>query len=397
MLRRGDTIGVFQLEGGPVRALLRSLAPTTFEDIAALVALYRPGPMAQNWHNEYADRKNGAEAGHVPAPRPRGDPRAHVRADDLPGAADARRAAARRLHARRGRQPPQGDREEGSGELIAKERSKFVDGCVAQGHDRAFGEEIFDTIEPFADYSFNKSHSVGYGYLAYQTAYLKANHPVEYLAALLTSVKSNKDQTAVFLNECRQLDIPVLVPDVNESEQDFTVRDTPEGKKAIRYGLSAVRNVGEGVVALIVARPTGGRAVHRLLRLLRPRRPAGVEQAHGRVAGEGRCASTRSGTPRKGLVDVHEQIDRACRRPAPRARRGDHEPLRPDVDAAGADAVFEQRLEVGPEEYQKAQRLAFEKEMLGLYVSDHPLLGVDARAAPPRRRPAQRAPGEAGG
>ncbi len=130
-------------------------------------------------------------------------------------------------------------------ELIAKERTKFVDGCVAQGHDRAFGEKIFDTIEPFADYSFNKSHSVGYGYLAYQTAYLKANYPVEYLAALLTSVKSNKDQTAVFLNECRQLDIPVLVPDVNESEQDFTVRKH-DGRQAIRYGLSAVRNVGNG-------------------------------------------------------------------------------------------------------------------------------------------------------
>src|SRR6266511_1976531 len=138
--------------------------------------------------------------------------------------------------------------------LIAKERSKFVEGCVAQGHSRDFGEEMFDIIEPFADYSFNKSHSVGYGYVAYQTAYLKANYPVEYLAALLTSVKANKDQTAVYLNECRQLGIPVLVPDVNESESDFAVRDG-----SIRFGMSAVRNVGEGlVVHIVAAREEGG-------------------------------------------------------------------------------------------------------------------------------------------
>src|SRR5437773_835140 len=140
-------------------------------------------------------------------------------------------------------------------ELIAKERSKFVAGCDAQGYGTAFGEQMFDVIEPFADYSFNKSHSVGYGFVTYQTAWLKANHPVEYLAALLTSVKTNKDQTAVFLNECRQLGIEVLVPDVNESVSDFSVRD-----RAVRFGLSAVRNVGEGVVAHIVAaREEGGR------------------------------------------------------------------------------------------------------------------------------------------
>src|SRR5207248_1350648 len=142
---------------------------------------------------------------------------------------------------------------------MAQERNKFVAGCVAQGHLAEFGEQIFDTIEPFADYSFNKSHSVGYGYLCYQTAYLKAHYPVEYFAALLTSVKTNKDQTAIFLNECRQLGIPVLVPDVNESESDFAIVKTLEGTEAIRFGLSAVRNVGEGVVVhLVAAREEGG-------------------------------------------------------------------------------------------------------------------------------------------
>ena len=159
-----------------------------------------------------------------------------------------------------------------------KERSKFVDGCVAQGHDRAFGEQMFDTIEPFADYSFNKSHTVGYGLVTYQTAYLKANHPRQYLAALLTSVKGDKDKSAIYLNECRQMEIPVLVPDVNESAMDFVVRRTvvgtdPEGAPievdAIRFGLSAVRNVGEGVVAQDHRGPRRGRTVQGLLRLLR--------------------------------------------------------------------------------------------------------------------------------
>ncbi|HEX9505565.1 MAG TPA: DNA polymerase III subunit alpha, partial [Acidimicrobiia bacterium] len=212
MLRRGDTIGVFQLEGGPMRALLRSLAPTSFEDVAALVALYRPGPMAQNWHNEYADRKNGRKPVSYPH-------------DDLQEILEptyglmiyqeqlmrvAQRLAGYSLEEADNLRKATGKKDR---KLIAKERSKFVAGCVEQGHSAAFGESIFDTVEPFADYSFNKSHSVGYGFVAYQTAFLKANHPVEYFAALLTSVKTNKDQTAVFLNECRQMAIEVLVPD----------------------------------------------------------------------------------------------------------------------------------------------------------------------------------------
>ena len=204
--------------------------------------------------------------------------------------------------------------------LIAKERSKFVDGCIALGHPKEFGESIFDTVEPFADYSFNKSHSVGYGFVAYQTAYLKANHPVEYFAALLTSVKTNKDQTAVFLNECRQLGIAVLVPDVNVSVSDFSVHD---GR--ISFGLSAVRNVGEGVVAHIVAaRDEGGpfadfydfcdrvdpsvlnkRTIESLIK-------AGAFDSLGH--------------PRQGLVFAHELLLDSVARPPPPRSRG---PVRP--------------------------------------------------------------------
>ena len=375
MLRRGETVGVFQLEGGPVRALLRSLAPTRFEDIAALVALYRPGPMAQNWHNEYADRKNGRKP--VDYPHPDLEEilaptyglmiyqeqlmrvAQRLAGYSLEEADNLRKATGKKIR-----------------ELIVQERTKFVDGCVAQGHDREFGERIFDTIEPFADYSFNKSHSVGYGYLAYQTAYLKANHPVEYLAALLTSVKSNKDQTAVFLNECRQLGVGVLVPDVNQSEQDFTVRTDTDGQSTIRYGLSAVRNVGSGVVDHIAeARTEGGPFVdfHDFCDRVDP--TALNKRTVESLAKSGAFDSL--GHPRKGIVDVHEQLvdDAVARR-----RRRDQGTLSffdLDEGGLGGDESFDHRLDIPDTEYPKTQRLAFEKEMLGLYVSDHPLLGVE--------------------
>ena len=374
MLRRGETVGVFQLEGGPVRALLRSLLPSAFEDVAALVALYRPGPMAQNWHNEYADRKNGRKPVRYPHPDLE-DILAptyglmiyqeqlmrvaqRLAGYSLEEADNLRKATGKKIRA-----------------LIAKERTKFVEGCVAQGHDRQFGEEIFDTIEPFADYSFNKSHSVGYGYLAYQTAYLKANHPVEYLAALLTSVKANKDQTAVFLNECRQMGIAVLVPDVNESESDFSVSTDAEGRECIRFGLSAVRNVGEGVVGLIVAaRGEGGPFTdfHDFCERVDPM--ALNKRTIESLVKAGGFDSL--GHPRQGLFFVFEQIvDRAVTR-----RKEREQGTMSFFDLEGPDAggvSFEQRIEIPDTEFGKAQRLAFEKEMLGLYVSEHPMMSAE--------------------
>jgi len=377
MLQRGDTVGVFQLEGGPVRSLLRSLAPTGFEDIAALTALYRPGPMAQNWHNEYADRKNGRKAVDYPHDDlvPILEPTYGLMIYQEQLMRVAQRLAGYSLEEADNLRKATGKKDR---KLIAKERSKFVDGCVAQGHDQAFGERIFDTIEPFADYSFNKSHSVGYGYVAYQTAYLKANHPVEYLAALLTSVKSNKDQTAVFLNECRQMDIPVLVPDVNESEQDFTVRTTPDGRNAIRYGLSAVRNVGEGVVALIsAARDASGPFTdfHDFCERVDP--GALNKRTVESLIKAGAFDSL--GHARKGLVDVHEQIieDAVGRRR--RRDQGNFSFFDLEEGGFGEDPGFSHQLEITTDEYVKSQRLGFEKEMLGLYVSEHPLLGAQGR------------------
>jgi DNA polymerase-3 subunit alpha len=377
MLRRGDTVGVFQLEGGPVRALLRSLRPTQFEDVAALVALYRPGPMGTNMHNDYADRKNGRkpvsyyhdDVEEVLAPtyglmiyqEQVMQVAQRLAGYSLSEADNLRKAAAKKQR-----------------DLMAQERSKFVSGCVSQGHSDAFATQIFDIIEPFADYSFPKAHATGYGLIAYQTAYLKANYPVEYLAALLTSVKTNKDQTAVFLNECRQLGIPVLVPDVNESESDFSVHPVDERggvRSAIRFGMSAVRNVGEGVVAQIVAARTSGGPFTDFYdfcdrvdpSVLNKRTIESLVKAGG---------FDSLGHPRQGLLHAFETIvDTVIDR-----RRNEAEGQFDLFSASGdteVEAVVGSRVAIPDTEFAKPQRLGFEKEMLGLYVSEHPLMGAE--------------------
>jgi DNA polymerase-3 subunit alpha len=370
LLRRADTIGVFQLEGGPMRALLRSLAPTTFEDVAALIALYRPGPMAQNWHNEYADRKNGRKPISFDH-----DDLAEILAPtfglmiyqeqlmrvsqklagySLEEADNLRKATGKKIRA-----------------LIAKERAKFVEGCVRNGHSPEFAERYFDTVEPFADYSFNKSHSVGYGYITYQTAWLKANYPVQYLAALLTSVKTNLDKAAVYLNECRQLEIPVLVPDVNMSESDFACEGT-----SIRFGLSAVRNVGEGVASLLIAERKENGPFADFHDFCARVDPAVLNKRTVESLVNG-GAFDSLGHPRKGLLTVFEVIVEAALRRRREREQGTMSLFEFGGDDDGTSAVFDDRLPVPDIEFDKTERLRAEKEMLGLYVSDHPLMGAE--------------------
>ncbi len=251
LLQTGNTIGVFQMEGTAMRALIRSLRPDSFDDVIALVALFRPGPMGANMHNLYADRKNGrapVEELHPAVTDKLADTyqimvyqeQVMMVAQELAGysMADAdnlRRAMGKKIKS-----------------VMAAEEEKFVAGCISQGHTEETGREMFRLIGHFAGYGFNRSHAAGYGLVAYQTAFLKAHYPAEYLASLLTATKSNKDRTAIYLNECRQMGIEVLVPDVNESESDFTVHD---GR--IRFGLSAIRNVGEGVVEKVAEARAG--------------------------------------------------------------------------------------------------------------------------------------------
>lgn len=374
LLRRGDSIGVFQLEGGPMRALMRSLAPTTFEDVAALVALYRPGPMAANMHNDYADRKNGrkpTEYLHPDAEEILGDTYGlciyqegimriaqKFAGYSLAEADNLRKACGKKVR-----------------ELIAKERVKFIEGCDAQGYGRDLGTAWFDIIEPFADYAFNKSHSYGYGFVAYQTAYLKANYPVEYLAALLTSVKTNLEKAAVYLNECRLLGITVLVPDVNVSQSDFIAVPDPTGATpgSIPFGLSAVRNVGEGLVRLIIAEREANGPFTDFYDFCERVDPSVLnKRAIESLIKAGGFDSM--GYTRKGLLEAFERIvDGTLAR-----RRERDMGVMTLFGEADDGPVFDERVPIGDTELDKMQRLAFEKEMLGLYVSDHPLMGAEA-------------------
>jgi DNA polymerase-3 subunit alpha len=383
LLKRGDTVGVFQLEGSNMRALVRALAPSHLGDVAALVALYRPGPMATNMHYDYADRKNGRKEISCIHPD-----MAEVLSDtyglmiyqesmlrvaqrfagySLDQAENLRRAAAKKVR-----------------ESMRLEREKFVAGCQQTGYGSAIGSALFDIIEPFADYAFPKSHAFGYGLVAYWTAWLKANHPVEYMACLLTSVKDDKDKLAVYLGECRSMGIEVLVPDINLSASDFTaVRpgQTAGGQRQVQafgvvpFGLSAIRNVGEGLVDRIVSeREAAGPFkdfydfCNRVDAVVLNKRT--VESLI--KAGAFDCL----GHPRQGLCLVFEQV---LDRTLARRREADQGVLSLFGGLGSADQMFDDsRVPVPDQEFDKQQKLVFEKEMLGLYVSDHPLVGAEA-------------------
>ncbi|MGI8757604.1 MAG: DNA polymerase III subunit alpha, partial [Acidimicrobiales bacterium] len=374
LLRRGDSIGVFQLEGGPMRALTRSLAPTCFEDIAALVALYRPGPMEVNMHNDFADRKNGRK------PVEYFHPAAEELLSDTYGLMIYQESVMRVSQRFAGYSLAEADNlrkacSKKKPELMAKERAKFVHGCTDTGFED-LGTLLFDIIEGFANYAFPKSHSFGYGLIAYQTAYLKANHPIEYLAALLTSVKSSLEKAAVYLNECRTMDITVLVPDVNTSASDFAPARLADGSEVIPFGLSAVRNVGEGLVGrLLEERERGGPFADFYdfcdrvdLAVLNKKTLEALIKAGG---------FDSLGHPRRGLLAVFEQIvDHTI------SRRKERDQgvmsLFDDTPAQDGPAAFDEKVNIPDLHFAKKEQLAFEKEMLGLYVSDHPLMGAEA-------------------
>jgi len=384
MLKRGDSMGVFQLEGRPMRATMRSLAPSCFDDVAALVALYRPGPMAANMHNEYPERKNGRR------------PVTYLHPDLEPLLGDTyglmlyQESVMRVAQRFAGYSLAEADNlRKACGKknriLIAAERAKFVAGCDHAGYGTELGTVLFDIIEPFADYAFNKSHSYGYGLVAYQTAWLKANHPVEYLAALLTSVKDDKDKTAAYLSECRALGITVLVPDANLSVAEFTARPGEDGEGAsIPFGLATVRNVGESLVRLIVAERDGGGPFRSFWDFCE-RVDYGVLNKRTMESLIKAGAFDSLGHPRLGLCLVLDQVIDAT---VARRRKSDmgimslfsfSEDPEGAGDEGGAKPNFDDiRVPVPEVEFDKAQLLAFEKEMLGLYVSDHPLLGAGA-------------------
>ena len=385
LMARGDTMGVFQLESPPMRALLRSLAPTSFEDVSAVLALYRPGPMSVNMHYDYADRKNNrqpVEYFHPDAEEVLGDTyglmiyqESVMRvAQKFAGYSLAEADNLRKAMGKKSR------------EVMAQERNSFEDGCVRMNYTREMGEKLFDIIAKFADYAFTKSHTFGYGLVTYQTAFLKAHYPVEYMACLLTSVKSNLDKAAVYLSDARTTGVKVLTPDINRSITDFAALMPTEvpidvvlpagSPGAITFGLSAIRNVGEGLVELLL-RERDENGPYDSFHEYAERVPEPVLNKRTVESLIKAGAFDSLGHPRKGLLMVFEQIiDGTVVR-----RRERDQGVMSLFDDGGDDSVgggFSERVHIPTLEFDKSDRLKFEKEMLGLYISDHPLLGVEA-------------------
>ncbi len=373
LLSRGDTLGVFQLDGGPMRALLRSMRPDTFEDISAVGALYRPGPMGADSHNKYARRKNGREEV-TPIHPELAEPLADILGETYglivyqeQVMAIAQKLAGYSLGQADLLRRAMGKKKKAE---LDKQFEAFSNGMTERGYSMSAVQTLWDILLPFSDYAFNKAHSAAYGLVSYWTAYLKANYPSEYMAAVLTSVKDDKDKMAVYLNECRRMGIKVLPPDVNESEATFT----PVGSD-IRFGLSAVRNVGIHVVdAIVASRREQGRFADfadfmgKVPTLVCNKRVVESLIKAG--------AFDSLGHRRRALVTIHETaVDQYADIKRNEAIGQDSLFGAFDDDAGGALGIT---IAVpGIDDWDKQTLLGHEREMLGLYVSDHPLMGLE--------------------
>jgi len=373
LLSRGETLGVFQLDSAPIRALLRSMAPDSFEDISAVIALYRPGPMGVNAHNDYADRKNKRKRIEPIHPELSAaldeiladtyglivyQEQVMAIAQKLAGFSLGRADLLRKAMGKKNK------------EILDKEYVHFEEGMRNNGFSSIAIEELWKTLIPFSDYAFNRAHSAGYGVLSFWTAYLKANYPTEYMAALLTSVRDDKDKSALYLNESRRMGIKVLPPDVNFSNAEYT-----PGGNDIRFGLTAIRNIGENVVASIVKnRNEKGKYTSFSDFLAKVDQTVCNKKTIESLIKAGAFDSL--GHSRKGLMSIYlEAIDSVLEEK--RAQAIGQFDLFGGANEISVNGIATLALEVSDQEWEKALLLAYEREMLGLYVSDHPLLGVE--------------------
>ena len=373
LLARGETLGVFQLDGGPMRSLLRQMKPDCFEDIAAVIALYRPGPMGADSHTNYALRKNGLQD-MTPIHPELAEPLAEILAptyglivyqeqvmeipQKLAGYSLARADLLRRAMSKKKR------------DALDAEYEGFSDGMRANGYSEGAIKALWDTLVPFSDYAFNKSHTAGYGLVSYWTAYLKANYPAEYMAALLTSTRDDKDKSAIYLAECRRMGITVLPPCVNASQAQFTPVDGD-----IRFGLSAIRNVGHNVVSSIEATRAAKGQFTDFGDFLRKVDTVVCNKRVIEALIKG-GAFDSLGHSRRGLMNAFEPAVDAVL-DIKRAEAIGQFDLFGGLSASpdASDDVF--AVSIAPAEWDKKVLLQFEREMLGLYVSDHPLFGLE--------------------
>jgi len=366
MLERGETIGVFQLESEGMKRVVTELKPSSFDDIIAIVALYRPGPM--EWIPQYIARKHGREQ--VTYVHPKLEPilrdtygiaiyqEAVMQiARDIAGFSMAEADELRKVMGKKLK------------DQVPVYREKFLSGAEANGVERKVADEIFSFIEPFAGYGFNKAHAVAYAWIAYQTAYLKANFPLQYFAALMTSVKDKTDKLVEYIDEARKLGIGVLPPDVNSSLVDFSTTGNKDDNR-IRFGLVAIKGVGEAAVrAILDARREGGafRDIFDFVNRLDPK------HANRRVLE----ALVRSGAMdqlpgnRAQLLDA---IDAALDLASSRARERELGQVSLFGDSAEAKTIAPRLRALPPPPARET--LAWERETLGVFLSGHPLADV---------------------
>jgi DNA polymerase III subunit alpha len=369
MLQRGDSDGIFQLESEGMRRLIAQLRPDRFEQIMALIALYRPGPMEQI--PAYIEGKNNPDS------ITHKHPVLEEITNETYGILVYQEQIVQLLQKIAGYTPGEADTvRKAIGKkkrnIMAAEEPRFIQGCRDKGLSEDDAHKLWALIQPFADYSFNRAHSASYAYIAYQTAWLKAHHPVEYMAALLTSVKDRKDDKPKYLHMARKMNIPVLLPDVNSSEMDFT----PVGD-SIRFGLSAIRHVGEGVVEKIVeARKNKGaftsfydfcrkvdytclnkKTIESLIK-------AGAFESLGHT--------------RKGLLESYERI---CPEVINQRKQEEAGQFSLFAGKGSSGEVSAQDAPIAIDEYTKEILRVYEREMLGQFVSDHPLLGIEGLLA----------------
>lgn len=372
LLARGDTLGVFQLDGGPMRSLLKLMKPDNFEDISAVLALYRPGPMGANAHTDYALRKNGIQEV-IPIHPELEEPLSEILggtyglivyqeqvmavAQKLAGYSLGQADILRRAMGKKKKSE------------LDKQFAGFSQGMQDNGYSMEAVKTLWDILLPFSDYAFNKAHSAAYGVISYWTAYLKAHYAPEYMAALLTSVGDDKDKSAIYLNECRRMGITVLPPDVNESALNFT----PVGND-IRFGMGAIRNVGVNVVeAMVAARESEGAFTSFKDYLMKV--PAVVCNKRTIESLIKSGAFDSLGHHRRALAMIHEEaIDSVI------TLKRNEAIGQFDLFAGFEEAESESSLSIEiPDlpEWEKKDKLSFERDMLGLYVSDHPLQGLE--------------------
>lgn len=365
MLIKGDTDGVFQLESSGMKKLVKDLKPDVFEDLGALVALFRPGPLQAGMVEDFVERKHGRKE--ITYPHPSLVPVLkdtygtivyqeqimqvfQVLADYSLGQADM----VRRMMGKK------------KLDEMAQQKGKFVEGAARHGMSAKDATALFEQIEKFAEYCFNRSHSAAYAFVAYQTAYLKCHYPIEYLASLLTSVSGDQEKTQLYIEEAQKNGIKVMPPDINKSYAEFT----PDGND-IRFGLASIKQVGEGVVeAIIQEREENGefKSIYDYCKRL-DSKCCNKKTLEGLIKAGAFANIEKS---RKQLMDNIEYITATASKEA-KAKESGQASL---FDLLGDTAEIEDakfQLAGSDEEYDARQLQIFEKEFLGFYVSSHPL------------------------